>query len=233
MKSKTKNKLWLLAGTSFVALMGALPLMSLRCVRQNKNITQKRFVRSWSSTYTSQAFMHDISTSYGSFQPTTNTQETGGLLFRKQGLNEPNVSKDEKILQPTFSKYRLELAKEVVLTMKDGTKKVYNNDKAEIKPSADKADGTYSKINVQATSNDEQSINNPKFLEDLRNAKKIQVTVKENTHWTDHQGRKTKYRVSPRDFYYSWLRTAGLTTETRHQLGGNAELDKIANESLC
>ena len=39
MKSKTKNKLWLLAGTSFVALMGALPLMSLRCVRQNKNIT--------------------------------------------------------------------------------------------------------------------------------------------------------------------------------------------------
>lgn len=67
--------------------------------------------------------MHDISTSYGSFQPTTNTQETGGLLFRKQGLNEPNVSKDEKILQPTFSKYRLELAKEVVLTMKDGTKK--------------------------------------------------------------------------------------------------------------
>ena len=233
MKSKTKNKLWLLAGTSFVALMGALPLMSLRCVRQNKNITQKRFVRSWASTYTSQAFMHDISTSYGSFQPTTNTQETGGLLFRKQGLNEPNVSNDEKILQPTFSKYRLELAKEVVLTMKDGTKKVYNNDKAEIKPSADKADGTYSKINVQATSNDEQSINNPKFLEDLRNAKKIQVTVKENTHWTDHQGRKTKYRVSPRDFYYSWLRTAGLTTEKRHELGGNAELDKIANESLC
>lgn len=236
MKNKSKTKLWFATSLPLAALVGGLPLALVGCSCKDKvpeNIKQRRYVKSWNSTYTSQAFLNDISASYGSFQATATYQETGGLLFRKQGLNEPEVVNGNKIKKPSFSKYRLELAKQVVLTMKDGTTKVYDNDKAEIQPSADLSDGTYSKISVQSTSNDPRSINNLQFLEDLKNAKRVQVTVKEDTHWTNHEGQKTKYKISARDFYYSWLRTVGLTTETRHDLGGTKKLDDIANTYLC
>ncbi|MDD1374123.1 hypothetical protein PT313_00730 [Metamycoplasma hyosynoviae] len=222
-----KQKLLFLNVIPLTALTG-IPLISASC---EKDIIQRQqFVRAWNSLLTPVPFRGDGSRSYGSFQETTMTHNTGGLLLRVQGLNEPEVKDGREIISPTFAKYRLELASAIVLTLEDGSVKTYDNDKAEVTPQ--KPTEGWEKITVFKESNNATSINNKQFFEDLKKTKKLQFAIKEGVHWVDYKGRKTSYQVVPKDFYYSWLRTVNINQEERIKNGTSEEIDKIMNEKL-
>lgn len=217
-----------------VGILGVAPvLLSAGCKRLPDNVKSNRFVYEYNSPYTPKEFDEDASRSYGSFLETSTWQFTHSTFLSKTGLNAANINAKKQILEPTFWKYRLELAKEVILTLKNGTTKVYDNDNAEVRPAADKSDGTYSKSSIKATSKDSKSINSEAFWNDLLNTVKMQFTIKDNIYYTNHKGEKTPYKVVARDFYYTWLRTKLITQKERIANGGTKELDELANKQLC
>ncbi|MDD7897220.1 hypothetical protein PUW95_00480 [Metamycoplasma hyosynoviae] len=225
----TKKQKLLFLNALPLAALTTIPLVSASCGKDI--IERQQFVRAWDSLLTPVPFRSDSSRSYGGFQDTTMLHNTGGLLLRVQGLNEPDVKDGKEIITPTFAKYRLELASAIVLTLEDGTVKTYDNDQAEVTPQ--KPTGGWDKITVFKESANATSINSKQFLEDLKKTKKLQFAIKEGIHWVDYKGRKTSHQVVPKDFYYSWLRTANISRDTRFENGANEEIDKIMNEKLA
>ncbi|WP_412031439.1 OppA family ABC transporter substrate-binding lipoprotein [Metamycoplasma buccale] len=237
MKNTQKAK-YLLYALGPLAVLAPTLTIAAGCV-PTPAYQKSQFVYEYNSVSPQRGFEDDGTVSYGSFQNTLSHHHTGGLLVRQQGLTETQigVTNDGKqvVAKPTFYKYRLELLKKVVLKMKDGTTKVYDNDEVDSYPEGDQVTSgfegkTYSSSKVRATSNNPKSINNNQFLQDLKNAKTMQFVLKNDVYWTDHQGKKTKYKVQARDFYYSWLRTKALTTEVRRseEFGGSEKLDNLA-----
>ncbi|AWX42586.1 Uncharacterised protein [Metamycoplasma cloacale] len=206
----------------------------------------------WSYTYnsvnTAKAYAFDSSNSYGGFVAAGYGHFLTPQLIRVESLTTPLVvvrkvtetgsERQRYILRPTFTRMKLELAKEVVITLKDGTVKVYNSDDYDGQNDVNQLpQGTidapygvtrkaYESITVQTTSSNKKSINSHDFINDLKNAKNLQITVKD-AYYSDNTGAKTKYKVQPKDFYYSWIRTVTLDKSTREEYGGNAELDKL------
>ncbi|VEU78791.1 Uncharacterised protein [Metamycoplasma arthritidis] len=236
MKNKKSKYLLYALSAATLAMAPTVALVSASCVQSV--VSKGEYVYEFNSISSRRGFLHDGSSSYGGYVSNATTQYTSGSLLRAEAIGAHEVSfvgRKQYITKPTFIRKRLELAKQVILTLDDGTVKVYDNDKAEILPEGDithEGKKYYSSTNVVATSSDSRSINSKQFLEDLKKTKKFQVTIREDVHWVDHAGKKTEYKVQAKDFYYSWLRTALLTTSTRHANGGSEALDKLAKAHL-
>ncbi|AWX69445.1 OppA family ABC transporter substrate-binding lipoprotein [[Mycoplasma] anseris] len=219
-----------------------------------KPYQDKKFVYTYNSVNRLQAFNYDASVGYGNFVAAGTSHLISPQLIRVEALNAPLImnrktnehskSKKQYVVKPTFTRIKLELAKEIVLTLKDGTVKVYNSDDYDGKDNRDQLPQgdlevpygltrkAYSQMTVSTVSSNSKSVNSAQFYEDLKQTKDMQVTLKDNVYWSDFKGNKTEYKVQLKDFYYSWLRTVTLGKEERHNHGGNAELDKLVRDTL-
>ena len=227
-----------------LTVLSTLPLLSARCDKTNYNMINKRlYIRTLNANLQKQAWINDASRTFGAMQDNLSHHFIGGLLVRKSGLNEPTIETLKlptgpvsKISKPTFYKNKLEYVKEFILTI-DGEQKIYDNDEAEILPEGtEEINGKkyYTDISVQALSKNAKSINNPEFYKDLEKASKLQFTLKEDVYWSDYKGQKTKYKINPKDVYYSWLRTVTLNRSLRYNpaYGGSEALDKLIHDNL-
>lgn len=243
MNKKMKKRL--LVALPMALALASPAFLAASCV---KTAAQKReFKEEYNAPYSATAFPVDTSITYGQFIGNY-ANVTGTALVRIQGMNTPEIKIDKDnnkyVAKPTFTRNKLEAAAAVILTLEDGTVKVYDNDEAEILPEAkseatlQKEDGTervpaYEKITVAAQSANPRSINNIDFESDLKKTTKMQLAIRKNMSYLDAFGKKTKYTVQPKDFYYSWLRTNAIDNNTRHKkLGGNSALDKLAHKYM-
>ncbi|WP_369085718.1 OppA family ABC transporter substrate-binding lipoprotein [Metamycoplasma spumans] len=244
---KNKAKLWLLASGALTAA-GVPALLAASC-KVVPAYEKNEFVAEYNAELTTRPFYWDASRSYGAYVEGSFTYLTGGELFRIKAVK-PAVIKsvyltstkktESLVTQPTLAKYQLGLAQAVVLTLKNGTTKVFDNDDAEVVvPEPDQVlnDGPvneryFSNPNHFLTSNNERSINSIAFTEALNNATKLQVVVKEGVKWVDNKGEETQYEVVPKDFYYSWIRTLHNNEEDRHSHGGTTELDALFKKDI-
>lgn len=244
---KNKAKLWLLA-TGALTAAGVPALLAASC-KVVPAYEKNEFVSEYNAELTTRPFEWDSSRAYGGYVDGSFSYLTGGELFRTKAIKAAVVKsvylnstkKIETIVsQPTLAKYQLGLAKAVVVTLKDGNTKVFDNDDADITvPTPDLVlkDGAvnekyFSNPNFYLTSKNEKSINSAAFTEALNNAKKLQVVVKEGIKWVDNTGKATKYEVVPKDFYYSWIRTVDINEEQRHSDGGSTELDSLFKKEI-
>ncbi|WP_117275544.1 OppA family ABC transporter substrate-binding lipoprotein [Mycoplasmopsis edwardii] len=170
---------------------------------------------------------------------------TLGLLFRyepegKAEFHEQVELAENKIDQvtktyvtkPSTSKWKLEYAKAIKIVV-NGQEIVYDNDKVD-PLGGPTIDGKYYPSSVvPLTSSDVKSINHPEFFKNLDKASSVKIEVDESSHWIDANGKKTKYNVVARDFYYGILRTY-LSNDTAYRWnnGGNAELDTAAKSII-
>ncbi|WP_036452242.1 OppA family ABC transporter substrate-binding lipoprotein [Mycoplasma buteonis] len=135
-----------------------------------------------------------------------------------------------KIKQPSLERFRLSLASSVVVTLNDGTEKVYDSDEADVAPQPD--DGQFfKKVVYKLSSKNPRSINSPAFEEDLHNAKKVSFKIRTEAHWVDKTGNATEYNLSANDFWASLVRTKAYATNYRRSNGGTKDIDVIMNKN--
>lgn len=233
-----KNKKLLLLGISAGLLPLAAPVLSLSCSCKIIPAYEKNeFVVAYNAPSYTRAFGYDASRSYGSYNSYAKENYYGGELVRKQPLTSLDVEKtnsvegsEYKIKTPVFNRIKLELAKAVILTDKDGTVSVFDNDEYDTTFPQPEEGEYYKKALYSVTSSNEKSVNSQKFNEKLTTANKLQFVIREGMHYVDSKGNRTKYQVVPKDFYYSWLRTINLSSSERYANGGNATLDDLARK---
>ncbi|AXE60645.1 oligopeptide ABC transporter substrate-binding protein [[Mycoplasma] phocae] len=239
---KKNLKAWIFGISTLAAT--AIPLISASCVKPVS--LNKKYVFEYNTPLINQAYAFDASRSFGSYSSGQTWQYTGGELIRVQPLNEIEifneiVGNEPKIFvqKPTFSRYRLELAKALVLTDKNGEVNVFDSDDVGPEPAPDSTSPEgrkyYRDATVQLTSTNERSVNSLKFTEKLKTAKKFQIVLKDDLNWVNSKGEKTKYQIVAKDFWYSWLRTYSLNDEFRNNPGkggGSKELDDLVRGKL-
>ncbi|PZV98753.1 OppA family ABC transporter substrate-binding lipoprotein [Metamycoplasma auris] len=245
---KNKSKVSLLSALSLSA--ATIPLFVISCTTPNL----KRFVLEYSSPYNPQAFSQDASRSFGSFQDNAVSQHTSVGLLRFQSLNEPEVRhvdiKDSHgriydvktyLTKPSFVIKRLGLASAVILTDKDNKVSVFDQDDYDVDNQIESKEETlangekirvYQSPSVYLQSKNKRSINSEEFQNKLKEATKIQFTVRKGVYWVNDKGEKTKYQAQAKDFYYSWLKTLSIKTEFRADHGGSEQLDIEAQKAL-
>lgn len=156
-----------------------------------------------------------------------NTLLYGSLLFQLAASGQTKATSEGVISEKSKNWHKLVHAEKVYLTLADenGQEKVvvYDNDKVDkwvAHPSNPSVD--------MGESSDPKSINNPKFLEDLKKTKKMQVTIKKGNFWVNSRGEKTQYEVKAEDFWTKYARTFLRDNKARHEAGGSKELDEMA-----
>ncbi len=250
-KSSKKNLiLWLGISTGLAAIFGTSAGLYFSA-GDLKNIADKKeyLVRS-STPLTLGGYHFDTSATYGPAATKTPEGLMTSNLIREKTIGETKFVKNDSgllvVAQSSKSKYSLELAKEIILTFKDGNKSVqviFNSDEAEI----DKSISMNDKPEViQLESSNKKSINH-KYFGDLLSVGKANLnlngelesnaegtyllnslgfTVHDDVSWVDHNGKSTKYKLNVRDFYYSYMRTWLFDTKYRRSNGGSETLDQ-------
>ena len=250
-KSSKKNLiLWLGISTGLAAIFGTSAGLYFSA-GDLKNIADKKeyLVRS-STPLTLGGYHFDTSATYGPAATKTPEGLMTSNLIREKTIGETKFVKNDSgrlvVAQSSKSKYSLELAKEIILTFKDGNNSVqviFNSDEAEI----DKSISMNDKPEViQLESSNKKSINH-KYFDDLLSTGKANLnlngelesnvegtyllnslgfTVHDDVSWVDHNGNPTKYKLNVRDFYYSYMRTWLFDTKYRRSHGGSETLDQ-------
>lgn len=249
----------LLMALPSLATGASLLSLAASCGTSATVVSKQQYATSYNAIYKPLAYTFDATNQYGGYNAGDLRQTFSVSLVRLKGLNGAvtanyqstvqlqNGTTDEEtktyIVKPVFVKKSLDAVKAIVLTLKDGTVKVYDNDKAEIEPEADTTvtatvDGqqtelkAYSKLNVRLESADSGSINNPQFELDLDQTTNMQMVIREGIKYVDNNGNDTGYTVQPKDFYLTWLRTKLLSTGYRLANGGTAALDNWIRDNL-
>lgn len=171
----------------------------------------------------------DRSNSYGSWQSQA-SDCVQGVLLREETLFEPIITKTKEgewhNLRPSISRYKMELAKKIILVDEDGKRHEFDNDIIDIFPKADgeevttingKKYKTFNKSLYNASSTNEKSINGENFKKIVKEAKSMEIEIVDDVYWVNNKGEKTKYKVCAKDFYYSWLRTNSLGQKVRRK----------------
>ncbi|VEU75815.1 Uncharacterised protein [Mycoplasmopsis maculosa] len=193
------------------------------------------------------AYLYDKSASYGSFLQIYEENLAGSLFRQETTLRPIAIDADGlKIVRPSVWRYKLEYADKVIVTTKDGVFE-FDNDEAEVKPTAEseatfenKKFSVFNKIQYQLKSENQKSINSNYFFDKLKEATKLQFTVREGAKWVTNTGELTDFNIKPKDWYISWLRTIFLTKGVRSKSLSDAGLtseqitllDKNANATL-
>ncbi|MEA4115395.1 hypothetical protein VBM87_01185 [Mycoplasma sp. 744] len=252
-----RRKFWLFLTGSALSL-SPLTVLAAACgttddknVREQKDFVTENKMRaiSFNATNTISEFLFRKSSTYGSYNREDAYISTP--LLRKQSLNQPTIISttgftDNKtvvnrfVVEPTWNKIKLEGARAIVITLKDNSIKIYDNDNADVKSKPtkefkDEAGETkkaYSHIEEDLISNDPRSVNSEQFKTDLFNAKKIQFVIRENVKYVNSSGEDTGFTLQAEDYYNSWLATKLLNTAYRRNNGGSEELDDLYRTKL-
>ncbi|MBN0919230.1 OppA family ABC transporter substrate-binding lipoprotein [[Mycoplasma] gypis] len=244
MKQKWFKKSVLLSSLAVVSsTLVAVPFIAASCNIKTA-AEQKMYAYSFNVTKPTSIYRYDMSSSYGSIVAAAMTSnETGGMLIKQQSLNQPSISfakgdsdsENVKIIvtKPTFWKYRLDLADAVVLTYSDGSTEVFDTDEVDDLDSQrgegqqQNSDGSWNLLTSRAWSSNNRSINSKYFYNKAHEAVKMQLTVKDQK-WTNIDGTETKYKLTPRDFYYSWMRTVLRSQGMRLKNGSVDDIENVA-----
>ncbi|MGL5205788.1 MAG: OppA family ABC transporter substrate-binding lipoprotein [Metamycoplasmataceae bacterium] len=256
-KTSRKNLiLWLGVSAGFATVFGTSAALYFTAGNIENIASKKEYLIRASSPLTLDGYYFDMSATYG---PAANkapeTLLSSGLI-RVETTGETKFIKNSEgnlvVSQSSKERLVLDLGKEVILTFKnaigDVQYAVFDSDEAEINPSTSTA--IVKPETVKLKSNNQRSLNSDYFDElmlgeaDFVDGKLVPVSggmyqmrslsfsVKEDTYWVDSNGNKTIYKIQPKDFYYSYMRTWLYDSKYRRENGGSSELDKyFINES--
>ncbi|MBW0594415.1 hypothetical protein HUN03_00579 [Mycoplasmopsis anatis] len=123
-------------------------------------------------------------------------------LFRIITVKSPEYEKNSsyKLKSSGIYAYKFELAEKIIIETINGTEIEFNNDDFELIDSN-------AEIYEKAISSNPKSINSRAFIHAMNNAKKMKIKIKDNVHWVDSSGEKTKYTINAKDFWFSYLRS--------------------------
>lgn len=222
-----KKKKWLVALVTTAAAVGVAGTV-ISCGTGSRELTEDELVqRQTLNRYSNgplqvRGYDYDPSYSYG----TTNTLTASMLnpyLFRTKAEGKGSYDAEGKLVSATYNYNAFVWADQVKITKNDGTVVEYDSDEAEITP---ELNPKALSIFLVKTSANAKSINNPKFMEDLKTATRVDIRIKEGKKWVDRKGVATAYDVKARDFFYGWMRTKLVDTKYRRENGGSKELDE-------
>ncbi len=237
---KKTKLLWL---APIATALAASPVLAAASCGTMEVTYQKDYMVKYINTPNSYTAYHaDYSASYGGLQSRF-TDSTMGMLIRQESFGRPVVENDPLagkfiVKKPTFWKYTFELGSKVVFVDNSGQEIVFDSDDADPELVKKDAEGNYPSALEQAKSNNDKSINSKKFDETRRrrDIKSMKIVVRKGVKWVNSKGEETKYEIKAQDFYYSWMRTWGLTTSARASLVGDptlaAKLDEYASEVI-
>lgn len=255
-KTGKKNlALWLGVSVGFAAVFGTSAALYFTAGELKNIAAKKEYLIRNSSNLTLDGYYFDVSATYGPAQNKATQTLMSSNLIRVQTTGETKFEKDSDgnlvVSQSSQERLVLDIAKEVVLTFKnsigDVKQVIFNSDIAEINPSLSSVNKPET---VQLKSNDNKSINSDNFSNLMLGSANLvdgvlvpsatgsyemtslSFTVKDDIFWVDSNGNKTEYKIQPKDFYYSYMRTWLFDTKYRRSNGGSEKLDKyFINES--
>ncbi|MGL5732793.1 MAG: OppA family ABC transporter substrate-binding lipoprotein, partial [Metamycoplasmataceae bacterium] len=256
-KTSRKNLiLWLGVSAGFATVFGTSAALYFNAGNLENIAAKKEYLIRTPSPLSLDGYFFDMSATYG--PATTKTPQTllSSGLIRVETTGETKFVKDSQgnlvVSQSSKERLVLDLGKEVILTFKnaagDVQYAVFDSDEAEINPSTSTA--TKKPETVKLRSNNKRSLNSD-YFDDLilgeanfeggklvpnpegsYQMRSLSFSVKEDIYWVDSNGNKTTYKIQPKDFYYSYMRTWLYDTKYRRENGGSAGLDKyFINES--
>ncbi|MGL5204722.1 MAG: OppA family ABC transporter substrate-binding lipoprotein, partial [Metamycoplasmataceae bacterium] len=256
-KTSKKNLiLWLGVSAGFATVFGTSAALYFTAGNLENIATKKEYLIRSSSPLSIDGYYFDMSATYGS--ATTKTAQTllSSGLIRVETTGETKFVKDSGgnlvVSQSSKERLVLDLGKEVIFTFKnalgDIQYAVFDSDEAELDPSTstsiEKPETQILKSNNKKSINsdyfdnlilgsanlvDGKLVPNPAGTYQMRS---LSFTVKDDIFWVDANGNKTTYKIQPKDFYYSYMRTWLFDTNYRRANGGSSELDKyFINES--
>ncbi len=254
-KTNKKNLiLWASVAVGFATIFGTSAALYFSAGNLQKITDKNEYLIRQNEKLTLDGYYFDMSATYGSVQSkkiqslmTSNlirVETTGETKFVKDALGNLVVSESSK------SRLVLEMAKEVVLTFQNSagvpSQVVFNTDLAE----RTEFNFVEKPETINLKSNNKKSINSEYFDELLLgraemmpaqngeepylkpdamgeySLKSLGFTVKDDIYWVDSNGNKTDYEISPRDFYYSYMRTWLYDRVYRRDNGGSKLLDE-------
>ncbi|MDQ0514295.1 hypothetical protein J2Z62_000733 [Mycoplasmoides fastidiosum] len=162
------------------------------------------------------------------------TKDAGGKNFSNIAPNlieyqysgQPKLDSTGKPVEEAKATYKIAfaLAEAIYVTKNDDTVVVFDDD------STDGSEPDNLQVGVmRQTSSSPKSLNSLAFKQALKDAKKVQFTLKKDIYWTNSKGEKTEYEVKLEDFYTKYMRTVMLNAPYRRSHGGSEKADDYAN----
>ncbi|TNK83924.1 hypothetical protein C4M96_00680 [Mycoplasmopsis pullorum] len=220
---KFKNKILL---PFFVGSLATLPLAVISC--ENKQTTLSTNLESFNLKY----YSLDTSTMLDSrIDPSSKLEiASAAMLFRNETISSPQYDKDtQNVTKPGFYRYKLELASKIILTLKDKSVVEFDTDEIDSEDSQTNKEILKSSEPFEKLySANQKSINSAYFEQSMKNAIKMQIEVRKNVYWSDTKGQKTQFKVSARDFWYSYLRSYYTGYFQRVQRDHNGKYDEAS-----
>ena len=255
MNYKTKKYLQIgatVAGVGAVLITGLSVYFS---VQSSVRITdQGLFVVRNNTKQVTTGYKYDFTNSYGSAPSAGIPTLVGGELIHLKTEGRFEVREDGTI-QPSYQSYQFALADSAVLVFKHKTSNdkfelVFDSD--DVDPTIKVPDKNTQNV-IERDSSNKRSINNKNIFQallaqgaltkkvaspDQINASDISaagdyiitnlgLTVKEGVKWVDATGQPTRFSLSPRDFWYSFMRSKLTDKDYRRAEGGSKELDTL------
>nr|AJN18566.1 oligopeptide ABC transporter substrate-binding protein [Mycoplasma sp. Ms02] len=206
-------------------------------INNDSNTTYNKAVWEFDNTYASGSFSSETDLSLANLF--LEYRFEGELSTVTVEVLEDNVNVSKTYYtSPLVGSLKLSAADAMVLVV-DGQEVVFDSDDAEVRPEAAESfehEGqTYSYYKnpyVEATSNNERSINSQNFKDQLAKSSEVRFRIRPEQVWVDKNGQKTEYKVTAEDYYLGYMKTQFLTTTYRRQQGGSQELDEALKQTL-
>ncbi len=246
-KTNKKNLiLWASVTVGFATIFGTSAALYFSAGNLQNLTDKNEYLIRKNEELTLDGYYFDTSATYGTTQTKTPQSLMTSNLIRVETLGETKFVKNSLgnlvVSKSSESRLVLEMAKEVILTFENAglsSQVVFDNDLAELKPS----NSSEKPETMELKSNNIKSINSAHFddlllgkanlidgslkpdPEGAYSLKSLGFTTRDDVYWVDSEGNETKYKISPRDFYYSYMRTWLFDTPYRRANGGSKLLD--------
>ncbi|QZE12645.1 OppA family ABC transporter substrate-binding lipoprotein [Mycoplasma sp. Ms02] len=206
-------------------------------INNDSNTTYSKAVWEFDNTYASGSFSSETDLSLANLF--LEYRFEGELSTVTVEVLEDNVNVSKTYYtSPLVGSLKLAAADAMVLVV-DGEEVVFDNDDAEVRPEAvesfvheGKTYNYYKNPYVEATSNNERSINSQNFKDQLAKASEVRFRIRPEQPWVNKNGEKTNYKVTAEDYYLGYMKTQFLTTTYRREQGGSKELDEALKQTL-
>lgn len=154
--------------------------------------------------------------------------ESNGIKPEDKGKKDQSLNYEIK--HPSYKYLSFVNAKAILIVDKNGNEFVFDNDKHE-KGRLPQGQVSSSLV-INLTSDDPHSINSRTFGEKLDQAVKVQMFLKDDVYWVDSKGNQTKYKLTPRDYWYGfkWQRLGYINYRNDH--GGGDAVDAKAKQNI-
>ncbi|WP_029513564.1 OppA family ABC transporter substrate-binding lipoprotein [Mycoplasmopsis primatum] len=181
-------------------ILQLLPLLGLCTIASSCNIRDARSHNEYIKSINAPNYINSSIINKNEFITNDHQALLSSPLIRWKRYGKPVFDKLNKKFMSVTNKYlEFNLAKKITITLENNKVIDYFNDDVAM----------HNKLSdtgvVRVYTKEANNINSIQFIEDLKNAKKVEFTLKDNVFYSDKNGHKTDIKIKKNDFWNSYI----------------------------